>query len=350
VPFEHVYLWGMVTDEKGQKLSKSKGNYGDPMEITAKYGTDALRLALSASNTPGSNSALTEKQVEAMRNFNNKLWNVARFILDKVDDGYQPSKPVAKNLADEWMLAKLSQAISDVTRLVDQYRFNEATQYIYHLLWDDFADWYLESSKVEANQDLLIHGLETILKLLHPFAPFISEAIWQQLKWQENNLIISAWPVAEKLDKQELAAINEFEKLQNIITEIRAIATDIDLSDASLYHRQSQLLEDSSELVVKLAGVDSCQSVSDGRGLPVPGTTIDCWLDVDKRTINKYQQTLESRLEEVNSRVSALKSKLDNKAYTHNAPKAVVDETKQMHKEALEASETLSEALKRLEG
>ncbi|MEX0919727.1 MAG: valine--tRNA ligase, partial [Candidatus Saccharimonadales bacterium] len=349
VPFEHVYLWGMVTDEKGQKLSKSKGNYGDPMEITAKYGTDALRLALSASNTPGSNSALTEKQVEAMRNFNNKLWNVARFILDKVDDSYQPAKPTANNLADEWILAKLNQATNDVTRLIDEYRFNEATQYIYHLLWDDFADWYLESSKVEPNQDLLIHGLETILKLLHPFAPFISEAIWQQLKWQDNNLIISTWPVAEELGKKEQVAINEFEKLQNIITEIRAIGTDIDLSDASLYHRQSQLLEDSSELVVKLAGVDSCQSVSDGRGLPIPGTTIDSWLDVDERTINKYQQTLENRLEEVNSRVNTLKAKLDNKAYTHNAPKAVVDETKNMHKEALEASETLSEALKRLE-
>lgn len=348
VPFEHVYMWGMVTDEKGQKLSKSKGNYSDPMEIIDQYGTDALRLALSASNTPGSNSALTEKQIEAMRNFNNKLWNVARFILEKLDDNYQPNEPAAKNLADRWMLARLNQAVGEVTQLIDDYRFNEATNYIYHLLWDDFADWYIESSKVDANQDVLVYGLETILKLLHPFAPFVSEVIWQKLPWQDQNLIITAWPVVGELDKDQLGSIADFQKLQTIVTEIRTIATDIDIRDVSLYHRQNQLLEDNGELVVKLTGLDSCQSVSDGRGLPIPGTAIDCWLDVDERTIDKYRQVLEARLEETKKRAGSLESKLDNKAYIHNAPKAVVDETRQMHKEALARSETLSEALNRL--
>ncbi len=194
VPFRNVYLWGMVTDEKGQKLSKSKGNYGDPLEITAQYGTDALRLALSIGITPGNDDKLSEEKIAGYRNFCNKLWNVARFSAGKVGEGYMPSAVELKTPADHWIAERLNQTVTKATEAIEAYRFSEAGQLAYALLWDDFADKYIESAKSNLNANLLIAGLEVILKLIHPFAPFVSEAIWQELPWHKSLLISESWP------------------------------------------------------------------------------------------------------------------------------------------------------------
>lgn len=194
VPFENVYLWGMVTDEKGQKLSKSKGNYGDPMEITAQYGTDALRLALSIGITPGNDGKLSEEKIKGYRNFCNKLWNVARFTTTRLSTDYTPKQPELLSPADHWIIEKTNVTIKDVSRHLDSYRFSEAGEAVYHLLWSELADCYIEYSKQSLNPEVLAHVLDTVLRLAHPFAPFVTEAIWQELPWTETNLITEHWP------------------------------------------------------------------------------------------------------------------------------------------------------------
>jgi valyl-tRNA synthetase len=209
VPFENVYLWGTVTDEKGQKLSKSKGNYEDPMEITAKYGTDALRMALSIGISAGNNGALYNEKVQGYRNFCNKLWNVARFILAKIPENTNPNDAKLLSPADNWITGKLNDAIDEVTKDIESYRFSEAGQTIYSLLWDDIADKYVEYSKQSPNNELLAYCLDTVLRLTHPYAPFVTEAIWQNLMWTKSNLITEQWP--NVIHKPSTEKAQEFE-------------------------------------------------------------------------------------------------------------------------------------------
>jgi len=194
VPFENVYLWGMVTDEKGQKLSKSKGNYGDPLEITAEYGTDALRLALSIGITPGNDGKLSEEKIKGYRNFCNKLWNVARFITGRLEDNHTPKQPELHSPADHWIIEKTNTAIKNASKHLDSYRFSEAGETVYHLLWSEFADCYIEYAKQSLNPEVLTYVLDVILRLAHPFAPFVTEAIWQELPWTDSQLITERWP------------------------------------------------------------------------------------------------------------------------------------------------------------
>ncbi|MEI6481435.1 MAG: valine--tRNA ligase [Candidatus Saccharibacteria bacterium] len=201
IPFENVYLWGMVTDEKGQKLSKSKGNYEDPMEITAEYGTDALRLALSIGITPGNDGKLSEEKIKGYRNFCNKLWNVARFITGRLEDSLNEgtlnlkvSEPKLLSPADHWIIEKTNTAIQSTTKHLDSYRFSEAGETVYHLLWSEFADCYIEYAKQSLNPEVLAYVLDVILRLAHPFAPFVTEAIWQELPWTDKLLITEHWP------------------------------------------------------------------------------------------------------------------------------------------------------------
>ena len=209
IPFKNVYLWGMVTDEKGQKLSKSKGNYDDPMQITAKYGTDALRLALSIGITPGNDGKISEEKIQGYRNFCNKLWNVARFVLAKVPEGTTPLKAELLSPADHWVVLRINTAISSVSKSIENYRFSEAGQTIYALLWDDIADKYLEHSKQSPNNHLLAYCLDTVLRLMHPFAPFVTETIWQNTMWTNSNLITEQW--TNIIHKPSTAKAKEFE-------------------------------------------------------------------------------------------------------------------------------------------
>ncbi len=193
VPFHTVYLHGLVNDAQGQKMSKSKGNVINPLDMTTKYGTDALRLALITGVTPGNDGSLSEEKIVGYRNFCNKLWNVARFTLGKAVN-YSPTLPELKSEADHWMATRLNEATDRVTKSIETLRFSDAAQTVYQVLWNDLADVYLEASKQSANVPLLVYFLETILKLTHPFAPFVSEQIWQHMAWQSRNLINSPWP------------------------------------------------------------------------------------------------------------------------------------------------------------
>jgi valyl-tRNA synthetase len=341
VPFKDVYLHGLVLDERGQKMSKSKGNVVNPMDIINEYGSDALRMGIITGQTAGNNQPFGLPKVVAARNFCNKLWNVARFIEDKVGDDYsQTGKPKAESIADAWILTKLQQSVSHIDKLMESYRLSEAYETVYHLLWDDFADWYIEASKSHLNKEVLAYGLETILKIAHPFAPFVTETIWQTLKWEgEDLLITSTWPEPFKASEKDA---DLFEEIKNIVTEIRYIKGVMTLKrGVNLYHTGEPALEDSAGLVEHLAGLDAVKKVRDGEGLHLTSTKTRCWLDIDRLTSQHFVLELEKKIADQKQAIAGLEARLANKGYLANAPKELVSQTRQQIKEAQENLEKI---------
>jgi valyl-tRNA synthetase len=334
VPFKTVYLHGMIRAEDGKKMSKSRPeSIIDPLTVIPKYGTDALRMALIWGNAPGQDMSWNWQKIESTRNFANKLWNVARFVEGIIGDNYDARhKPEPETLADHWVLHKIQQAGAKIAADLDNYRFSEAYDTLYHTVWDDFADWYIEASKSHPNHGVLAYGLETLLKLAHPFAPFVTETIWQTLKWEDDSLLISAnWPA---LTRADAGRAREFETLQAIVTEARAIIRNLGLSKPHLYHSGSQILKEQGRLVAQLARLDGVSEVARGSGLHLTGTDENCWLDVDRETALNYLGKLQERQNAEAVQVERLRGRLANKSYVDNAPKKLVDETKDQLKES----------------
>ncbi|HVE80544.1 MAG TPA: valine--tRNA ligase [Candidatus Dormibacteraeota bacterium] len=343
VPFSDVYLWGMVNDEHGKKMSKSKGNVVDPLRMTEKYGTDALRLALTLGITPGNDGSLSERKIESYRNFCNKLWNVARFTLEKADDSVRPGKPEPKSLADWWILDKLTRETTDITAAIENYKFSEAGERIYSLLWNDLADWYIEASKKEVNPGVLVYCLETILKLAHPFAPFVTEAIWQKIPWQKQNLITAAWP-DPKLSYS--AQSKHFEQIMALVSQIRSIKTTLGISKPSLLFKSSKIITDNLNLIEGLAGTGSITESKQGSGLQIPVRGMTVWIDVDQKTVNSYQKQLQKQSSEIGGYLKKLTSQLANKRYIESAPSHLIQQTRERKKEAGELKAKLDEQIK----
>ena len=327
VPFRTIYLHGMINDEHGKKMSKSKGNVINPLKMSEKYGTDALRLALTIGITPGNDGALSEAKIEGYRNFNNKLWNVARYILGSLPDSYSPSSPKLNSPADHWMMAKLNAAVQDVTQAIEDYRFSEAGQIVYSLLWDDFADWYVEASKVSVNHDLLVRALETIVTLIHPIAPFVSEAIWSELPWHVDQLISSDWPVVDTTrTKTELVSVNLFESIKSLVQAIRAISAEEQLSKPVILITHKELMSH-GDLIKRLGRAGEIKLVPAGSGLYL-GTTIPAWIEAGPGRIAARQHRLASHRDEKAAYAHNLTAKLANTKYTESAPAHVVGETR----------------------
>jgi valyl-tRNA synthetase len=247
IPFHTIYLHGLVRDEMGRKMSKTLNNVTDPLDVIAQYGTDALRFTLLTSGTPGNDMNLSLDRVAANRNFANKIWNAARFItknLDKTTAAAASDMPTYSD-ADKWILYRLNQVTATANRLFDGYQFGEAGRQVYDFLWSEFADWYVELAKVQLQQDaatawITLHVaqrvLDTCLRLLHPYIPYVTEETWQQLKqaftaaglgiappegWEEA-LIIADWPYASDLPADFAQAAANFERLRELVTNIRS--------------------------------------------------------------------------------------------------------------------------------
>jgi len=338
IPFKEVYIHGYVLAENGSKMSKSVGNVISPIEVIDKYGSDALRLGLMAGRVPGVNRGYDPRRVVEARNFCNKLWNVARFVEDKIGDDYKrKGSPKPNTSADDWMLSKLQQAVEQVSTMLETYRFAEASELIYHLLWDEFADWYIEASKANLNKSVLAYSLETILKLTHPFAPFVTEAIWQTLKWPslsgrqdgqggDSLLITTTWPKPIKANAKNAEV---FEDLKALISEIRFISSGAKAHKPRLYHSGDKFVAEHAELIKSLSGVSAIAEVRDGNGLHLTQTTHDCWLDLDRGTIERFVKQLQDTLDNTQKSIANLEARLKNKAYMDKAPKELVEQTKQ---------------------
>ena len=326
VPFKDVYLHGMVLDAHSQKMSKSKGNVINPMDSIAEYGSDALRLGLIASRSPGQNQAFSDDRIIAGRNFCNKLWNIARFVENKLGDSYMPEAPVAKSLADHWIISELATAKTTIERTLDGYRFAEASDAMYHAIWDSVADWYIEASKDQDNPDLLAWVIDTSLKLAHPFAPFVTETIWQTLQWHDSLLIKEDWPTI--IDFNEIAAA-EFGRVQQLVSETRFVITSLPGNEKyGLLYQDDSLIEDNKDLIQRLARLKSVESTDQARGVRLAASGRDAWLDVSAETLSEHQINLEERLASTHGDIKALEGRLKNVNYLQKAPAKLVDETK----------------------
>lgn len=328
IPFKEVYIHGYVMAEDGSKMSKSIGNVVDPLPVIEEYGSDALRMGIIAGRAPAVNRGYDKRKVEAARNFCNKLWNVARYVEDKLGEGSKlDEKPNPQTSADHWMLNNLQRSIDKVSSDLDNYRFSEAYDSIYHLVWDDFADWYIEASKSQLNSSVLGFSLTTILKLAHPFAPFLTETIWQTLAWDNDSLLITTpWPAAPEADQKKAEV---FEEIKQIVTEIRYIRSILNVHDLHLYFSNVPFLADNSELIAKLANIESVSEVRDGYGLHLTQTKYRCWLDIDQEVARSYSIQLQKKQVDEERSLERLKARLDNRAYVSGAPKNVIEQTRQ---------------------
>ncbi len=327
VPFRHVYLHGLVLDEHGQKMSKSKGNVINPMEAISQYGSDALRMGIIASRSAAQPQAFNTGKVVAARNFCNKLWNIARFIEAQVGDTQPVHVPTPQSMADHWIIRQLSRAGETMEQQLAQYRFAEAAETLYHTVWDDVADWYIEAAKVEQHADMLVWVLDTCLRLAHPFAPFVTETIWQSLSWHNDLLAAARYPQTEEYNELQAA---EFGRLKRLVTEARYVTSELPGNERyTLLYMDDALVADNAELVRRLAGLAAVEHADVARGLRLAASGRDAWLDVSDETLYEHQTNLEKRLVAARNDAAKLESRLANERYTSQAPAHLVEESRQ---------------------
>lgn len=353
LPFKDVFLHGMVRDAQGRKMSKSLGNGIDPLDVVDQYGADALRFMLSTGNSPGNDLKLQMERVEASRNFANKLWNASRFVimsLDEQDIGALDGTETL-TLADEWILSRLAQMTQEITQSLEKYELGMGAQKIYEFTWNAYCDWYIELAKKrlygedpiakQTVQKVLLTVLKDILRLLHPFMPFITEEIWTHLPGERGQLIRDHWPVPNKAHihpqaEQDMTLIMEaIKNLRNVRAEMdvapsRKAKCLILATDASV----GVLLRDKAEYLIALASCqevvlvtreeevpeDSVSAVVQGASLYLP---LDDLLDFDKEMerLQKEKQKLEKEVERVIQ-------KLNNQGFVSKAPAHVLEEEK----------------------
>jgi valyl-tRNA synthetase len=336
IPFKAVYIHGYVLAEDGAKMSKSLGNVINPLEVIDKYGSDALRMGIVAARAPAINRGYDVRKVEDARNFANKLWNVARYIESRIGDVKTVGIVEAKTDADHWLLDKLKHTIDGIATDLDNYCFAEAYDRLYHFVWDDFADWYLEASKATENLPLLGYGLECILKIMHPFAPFVTETIWQTLAWEKEALLVtSEWPKLPAFTKADDKAVQRFETVKALITEARGVLKNLNLAGCELHHAPSEAVTENAEVVKRMGRFTDLREVQDSTGLKLTGSMdAAAWLAIDPDVAKRYVDTLEEKLEAEKAAVGRLEARLSNKSYVDNAPEEIVEQTRVQLEEA----------------
>ena len=327
LPFKEVYLHGMVNDEHNQKMSKSKGNVINPMELVAEFGSDATRMGIIAGRAPAQSQAFNRGSVIAARNFCNKLWNIARFVEAQIGDNHQIVDLEPQTPADHWIIRQLNDAANNIAVRLEQYRFSEASETVYHTIWDDVADWYIESSKTAINRPLLSWVLATSLKIAHPFAPFVTETIWQTLNYTDGILMREAWPTPEKFDP---IAAEQFEQLKLLVAEGRWVIAELPGNKKyRLLYDNDSLIADNQDTIKHLMRLEAIEHTDQPRGLRLAAANREAWLDIDSETLYQHQENLEMRLAEARQKLAGLKKRLENPTYVEKAPAHLVEETRE---------------------
>ena len=327
LPFKEVYLHGMVNDEHNQKMSKSKGNVINPMELVAEFGSDATRMGLISGRAPAQSQAFNRGSVIAARNFCNKLWNIARFVEAQIGDNHQIVDLEPQTPADHWIIRQLNDAANNIAVRLEQYRFSEASETVYHTIWDDVADWYIESSKTAINRPLLSWVLATSLKIAHPFAPFVTETIWQTLNYTDGILMREAWPTPEKFDP---IAAEQFEQLKLLVAEGRWVIAELPGNKKyRLLYGNDSLIADNQDTIKHLMRLEAIEHTDQPHGLRLAAANREAWLDIDSETLYQHQENLEMRLAEARQKLAGLKKRLENPTYIEKAPAHLVEETRE---------------------
>ena len=333
IPFEKVYLHGTILDVKGKKMSKSKGNGVDPLEVIEKYGTDSLRLSLLMGATPGNDNRYSEEKNEAKRNLVNKIWNISRFILSGVNESAlsisKEKTPEQKTLADKWIVNELVKTINSATSRLENYEFSLAAEELTEFTWNKLADWYLEIAKIEKNKDeLLVYILKNILSLWHPFIPFVTEAIWRS--FNDDLLMVESWP--KTFSEQFLS--EDFEIIKKIVVEIRNARSQNKIEPARkvkavIYSAQyKKLIMDNQEIIKNLkTGLEEVSVLEEDhepeRAIVIPLGDLVIYLlgAIDE---NKEKERLLKEKSNLEKLISIQESKLSNQDFIGKAPAMIV--------------------------
>ena len=374
LPFKDVLLNGLVRDDQGRKMSKSLGNGIDPLDIIRDYGADALRFTLVTGNTPGNDMRFYTKRVEANRNFANKLWNATRFLMMNMTDEITDSNFDLEKLhyEDKWILSKLQKVIKSITEKIEKYDIGLAADDIYDFIWSDFCDWYIEIVKPVLYSDnaeektktvkVLLYVLENILKLLHPFMPYITEEIWQALPNREAALIVSKWPeYREELvfEKEERAT----EYMENAIREIRNARSEMNIenskkSNTLVYTKDQEIkeiFEETKGLLLNL-GYSNSVEITDDEGRK---NSENIAIVLDRAEIQlplkelvdfeKELKRLQKDKKDAEAELKRAKGKLSNQGFVSKAPAKLIEEEKEKVTKYEEILKTVEEQIAKVE-
>ena len=369
VPFDTVLIHGLVRDAQGRKMSKSLGNGIDPLEIIDRYGADALRFTLATGNSPGNDMRFSDERVEASRNFANKIWNAARFILMNLDeDEPAPHLPSDLLLEDRWILSRYNALVEGVTDCLEKFELGMAVQKLYDFIWDVFCDWYIEIAKIRLNGEdeaaratvkaVLVYVMSNTLKLLHPFMPFITEEIWQTLPHEGDSIMVSPWPKAEKA----LTFAAEEAQMERIMAAIKAIRNRraemqvppskkakvfIETAYADTFEKGTVFFmrlafANAVEIAEHFDGMEDAVSIiTDGARMYIPmEELVDFKAELAR--LQKEKNAVQKELDMVNA-------KLGNARFVEKAPAAVVEGQRQAKAQLDEKMQLILESIRKIE-
>ena len=373
-PFSDIYIHGLIRDAQGRKMSKSLGNGIDPLDIIDQFGADALRFTLITGNTPGNDMRFREERLEASRNFANKIWNASRFVLMNLEDFDLDSVDEADlkpTLADNWMQSRLNTVAGEIDDALEKYNFGEMSSSLYDFIWNEFCDWYIELLKARLYQDedpkakltaqyYALNTLESLLRLLHPVMPFITEEIWQKLPGTEGTIMRAQYPAKEESGLNP-AAEEKMELVMSVIKSVRNIRNEMKVNPgrrikALLAAPEAKLdiLEEGREYIENLARIKDLKIGGDELERPDKVSTsivkevevilpLEGMIDLDKEI-----ERMEKEIEEMDFEIKRAEGKLSNKGFVNNAPQDLVEGEKQKLKEYREKKEKLIERKKEL--
>lgn len=373
-PFKDVLIHGLVRDAEGRKMSKSLGNGVDPMDVIEKYGADSLRYFLSTGSSPGQDLRFSIEKVESTWNFANKIWNASRFALMNMNGLKVEEIDLTgeKSVADKWILTRLNETIETVTRLSDRYEFGEVGRVLYNFIWDDFCDWYIEMAKLplygedeaakKTTRSVLAHVLDNTMRLLHPFMPFITEEIWQNLPHEGESITIAAWPTVRE-ELTDKAAAEEMKLLVEIIRSVRNIRAEV-----------STPMSKKINMMIKAKDAETAAVLTKNEGY------IDRFCNPEELTINTELTTpdkamtavvtgaeiilpleglinieeeiarLQKEWDKLNKEVERVQKKLSNDGFIKKAPEKVIEEERAKEKDYAEKRAAVEARMNELKG
>jgi valyl-tRNA synthetase len=379
VPFKDVYIHGLVRDEKGEKYSKTRGNVVDPLDLIERFGADALRFTLAALTMPGSDLKLSEARTDGYRHFANKIWNASRFVLMNLEDFNQNG--IEENdsgedlsLPDQWIRGRLNQVIREVEASLEVYAFNEATHALYQFIWHEFCDWYLELIKpsLYPNEDkkrrvltqrTLLRVLDAILRMLHPFMPFITEEIWQQLPGRKENesIMMAEFPRPDPRYDKEKAA-DRMGLIIEVITALRNVRGEMNLPPgeqivALLRSKNEEVRKTLCDHQAFIQALARVREIVLGQDLEKPLYSafvvvrdVEIFVPMDRSRMEEEKKRLQKEIQKIEKEIAFVGKKLSNEQFLAKAPPEVVQEEKEKASQYQAVRKKLEENLAKVEG
>ncbi|MBF0517403.1 MAG: valine--tRNA ligase [Nitrospirae bacterium] len=382
VPFHDVYIHALVRDDKGQKMSKSKGNVVNPLTIIEKYGTDSFRFSLAAFAAQGRDIKFAEERVEGYRHFANKLWNASRFIklnidkiapsginsMDEISQQIRQLKPESLTLPDRWILNSLAKAASNIDSALTDYRFNDAASAVYQFVWHELCDWYIELAKTSFERNYpnasltlncLIYVLDNSLRLLHPFMPFITEELWKSFPQNGDTISLAPYPTADNFITYDNVS-EEMSFVSDAISGIRSIRGEFNIAPSKKLKvavktsgKIRKILIDNSDFIVDLARLETIETGSNIEKKPSTMTSVKTGMEIYVSVSGLFDvaaelQRLTKELQKLGTAITDIERKLSNMDYMGRAPKAVIEKDKTKYAEMIEKRDRIQQNIDKI--